>query len=324
MEISVIIPAYDRPELLRECLASLDRELAGVEAEVIVIDNASREDIGGMVKRDFPGVSLHLNRENLGFARANNQGLARARGRYLLLLNPDTRVQPGAVSKLIDYLEQCPRVGVVGPRLSFGDGRFQPSTFGFPSVFKEVANLAELDRLFPKEGKVGIFLGRIFGKWFPNLFSMYRLDPAPRRVPALFGACLLVRREAREKVGDLDPQFFLYWEDADFCYRMERAGWEVHYFPGAEVIHHGGANYYLPEEKGFFWYYQSLLYFFTKHYSPARVEALKAAVLSIISIRIFFERIKNAISGKRAEAEKKLKNLRMVRELYRSFAPERE
>jgi hypothetical protein len=274
------------------------------------------------VSRDFPRVNLHLNRENLGFARANNQGLARARGRYLLLLNPDTRVQPGAVSKLIKYLEQSPRAGVVGPRLSFGDGRFQPSTFGFPSVLKEVANLAELDRLFPKEGKLGIFLGRIFGKWFPNLFSMYRLDPAPRRVPALFGACLLVRLEARKKVGDLDPNFFLYWEDADFCYRMERAGWEVHYFPGAEVIHHGGANYYLPERESFFRYYQSLLYFFTKHYSPVRVEALRAAVLFIISIRLLLERIKNVISGKQAETEKRLKNLRMVRELYRSFKNE--
>jgi GT2 family glycosyltransferase len=322
MEISVIIPVYDRPELLRECLVSLDRELAGMETEVIVIDNASREDIGGMVSRDFPRVNLRQNRENLGFARANNQGLARARGRYLLLLNPDTRVQPGAVSKLIDYLEQSPRVGVVGPRLSFGDGRFQPSTFGFPSVLKEVANLAELDRLFPKEGKLGIFLGRVFGKWFPNLFSMYRQDPAPRRVPALFGACLLVRLEAREKVGDLDPNFFLYWEDADFCYRMAAAGWEVHYFPGAEVVHHGGANYYLPEQESFFRYYQSLLYFFTKHYSPVRVEALRAAVLFIISVRLLLERIKNVISGKQAETEKRLKNLRMVRELYRSFRNE--
>ncbi len=322
MEISVIIPAYNRQELLRECLASLERELSGVDAEVLVIDNASREDIGGMVRRDFPRVRLHLNRENLGFARANNQGLALARGRYLLLMNPDTLVQPGAISKLINYLERHPRVGVVGPRLAFEDGRFQPSTFGFPSVLREAANLTDLDRFFPREGKTGIFLGRVFGRWFPNFFSMYRGDTAPRRVPALFGACLMVRREAREKVGELDPNFFLYWEDADFCYRMEQAGWEAHYLPEAEVVHWGGANYYLPDQDNFFWYYQSLLYFFAKHYSRARVGALRLAVISLVSFRIFINVLVDIFSGGKRVSEKKLKNLRAVREFYRSFTNE--
>ena len=102
----------------------------------------------------------------------------------------------------------------MGPRLIFPDGSYQPSTFGFPSVFKEFANLLNLDRWVPKGGKLGLFLGRHFGSRFPNLFSMYLGDTGPRPVPALFGSCILIRREAWESVGGMDPGFFLYWEEA--------------------------------------------------------------------------------------------------------------
>ena len=319
MELSVIIVSYNRKEMLEQCLSALRGELEGVSSEVVVVDNASGEDIQGMLREKFPEIILIGNRENVGFARANNQGMEIARGKYFLVLNPDTVVQRGSIAGLVRYLEGHPGAGAVGPKLLFPDGSFQPSTFGYPTIVKEWANLSGLDRFFPTQGDLGHVIGKTLGKAFPGFFSMYLRNPVPRPVPSVFGACMLVRREVWEKVGGFDPDYFLYWEEADWCYRMVKQGYEVHYEPGSEVVHRGGENYYLPQKQGFFWYYQSLLLFFSKHYSPARTVGLKAMVISVLLAKMFLHRLRQSFNHENEEAEKRFLNYQRVVRWYRNF-----
>lgn len=319
MELSVVIVSYDRKEMLEQCLSALRGELEGVSSEIIVVDNASKEDVRGMLREKFPEVISIVNRENMGFARANNQGMDIARGRYFLILNPDTVVQQGSIVGLVRYLDGHPGAGAVGPRLLFPDGGFQPSTFGYPTIIKEWANLTGIDRCFPTQGVWGRVIGKTLGKAFPRFFSMYLRNPFPRPVSSVFGACMLVRREVWEKVGGFDPDYFLYWEEADWCYRMVKRGYEVHYDPRPSVVHRGGENYHLPQKEGFFWYYQSLLLFFSKHYSPARTGGLKAMVISVLLAKMFLHRLRQLFSRRKEEAEKRFLMFQRVVCWYRDF-----
>lgn len=320
MELSVIIVSYNRRELLEQCLTSLQKELAGISSEIIVVDNASRENIAEMVRNVFPGIRLIQNRQNVGFARANNQGLESACGHRFLVLNPDTVVQPGAIVSLLRYLDVHPGVGAVGPRLIYGNGSFQPSTFGYPSILKEIANLAGIDRYFPKGGRIGALIGITLGRLFPEFFSMYLGGEEPRKVPSIFGACIMIRREVWEIAGGFDPVFFLYWEDAEWCYRMAKCGFEVHFFPGAVVTHQGGDDYYQPRKEGFFWYYQSLLLFYARHYSRIRIIGLRSAVLTMLVGRMFANRVEKMFTGRGEELDQEMQMYGKVIRWYRDFS----
>ncbi len=217
--VSVILVSWNARPLLAEALHSvLGCDLV---LEVIVVDNGSTDGSVEMVASRFPSVRLLRNRENVGFGRANNQGMAVARGRYFFLLNSDARIEGGALRQMVAYAEAHPRVGVVGARLRFPDGRWQAEGAAFPSLWTEFLRMAGVDRL--------------------TAVGMERGD-APYETDWVQGAAMLVRREVWEQVGGFDEGFFMYGEEVDWCARIKAAGWGIAVVPQAEVIHHGGGS----------------------------------------------------------------------------------
>lgn len=215
---------------LARCLDSLQEGARGLRTEVIVVDNASTDGSPQMVRERFPQVQVLENNFNAGFAGANVQALAIARGRYLLMLNPDTLVPPDGLAQLVAFADDHPRAGVVGPRLVYGDGRLQHSCRCFPTIAAAVFRGTWLGALFPKARAQACYL---MDDWAHD---------EVRQVDWLSGACMMVRREAFEQVGTLDVGFYWGSEDVDFCWRMHKAGWEVVYTPQPTIVHFVGRS----------------------------------------------------------------------------------
>lgn len=230
IDVSVIIVSWNTRDLLRQCLHSVYRESTGIGIEVIVIDNASTDGSADMVLREFPQVVLVRNSDNRGFAAANNQGLAIAQGRHVLLLNPDTVVLERAIQKSIAFAEKHHTAGVVGVRNNDAEGRLTKNCFLFASVFNLMISTLGMHRAFPNN--------RVCGR--ERLSWWNYLDD--RRVDVVAGCYMLVRREALEDVGGLDESYFMYGEEMDWCWRFKRAGWEVWYHCDAAIIHYGGMS----------------------------------------------------------------------------------
>jgi len=231
VNLSTIIVSYNTRDLLRDCLASLEEGCRSLTTEIFVVDNRSSDGSADMVAERFGDVILIRNDANLGFAAANNRALDRARGEFLLLLNPDTVVRPGALTELVRFLRQEPKAGYCGPRLVNLDGSHQPSAMRFPTLLSPVVNL-------PMLGWTGRFPA---SRHTPNL-HLTRGSEEPFRSDWLVGACLLVRSEAARQVGPLDPGFFMYWEEIDWCRRMADRGWTGWYVPSSEVLHLQGSS----------------------------------------------------------------------------------
>lgn len=228
-DLSIIIVNRNTRDLLRECLLSIQRSPESVRHEVVVVDNGSTDGSPQMVEERFPGAHLLRNPVNTGYAYPNNQGLSRARGRYVLLLNSDTEVRPGALSRLVEFMDAHPRAGACGPALFLPGGEIQRSCYSFPSPRTYLSAMLTLDRVFPRS--------RVFG----NQNTGFAHDRTAR-VDALIGAALVVRREVVESVGPLDERFRLHFNDFDWCYRIHRAGWEIWFLREAEVVHHWQAT----------------------------------------------------------------------------------
>jgi N-acetylglucosaminyl-diphospho-decaprenol L-rhamnosyltransferase len=230
VDCSVVIVNYRTDEVLAECLASLTKTAAPLEFEVIVVDNGGTLAGGGFRER-FPQVRLVENRENVGFARAANQGIRLARGRHVLCLNPDTVVHEGALAAMVAYLDAHPGVGAVGARLLESDGTLQYSCRRFPGYLTIFfGRYALLTRLLPKNAASRDYL---YLDWDHR---------SVREVDWVSGACAMVRREVIDTVGGFDEGYFLFVEDMDWCRRIRDRGWLVVYLPDAVVTHHIGAS----------------------------------------------------------------------------------
>jgi GT2 family glycosyltransferase len=259
-DASLIIISYNQPRLLAECLESLPAGAPRHRQEVIVVDNASTDDSADVAERwqspDGQRATVIRNRRNLGFTKANNQGIARATGRYLVLLNNDTVVHPGALSAAIDYLDQHPDIGAAGLRLLNADGSLQLSCRRFPSFTQALFNrYSLLTRLFPNNRYSREYLMTDEG------------HDTVRDVDWVSGACLVIRRETLEQVGLLDERFFMYSEDVDYCFRVWQAGWRVTYLPFAEVVHYIGQSTSRNRTKTIVERHRSMFRFYRKHYS---------------------------------------------------------
>lgn len=220
-DLSVVVVSWNTRELLAACLGSLFAAPKPA-LEVWVVDNGSGDGSREMVARDFPAVRLIANADNLGFARANNQALERARGRHVLLLNSDTRVVDDALARLVAFLDDHPEAGACGPRLLNADGSLQRSGRDFPGFGAAVLALIPLPRA-------------LRAALAPRV---ERRDPERlAEVEDLTGAALCVRRDALDEIGLLDPGFFFFGEDVDLCWRLERAGWKRFYVPEARIVH---------------------------------------------------------------------------------------
>lgn len=228
VRVSVIVVSWNTRELLRRCLQSVEAASTPDEVEVFVVENASSDGSAEMVASEFPGVRLIVNRENVGFARANNQAIESASGDYLLLLNPDAEVVGRAMSLMAEWLDGDPAVAVVGPRLLNPDGSTQSSRRRFPS--RSVAFLEST----------------VLQRWFGGTRPVRRFyvedadEGIPQLVDWVVGACFMVRAAAAREVGYLDDGYFMYFEELDWCRRFAARGWKTVYLPEARVIHHGG------------------------------------------------------------------------------------
>lgn len=228
VDLSVIIVNWNAGAYLPAALHSLfaAQTAARLTMEVWLVDNASTDGSAAWVQQHHRQVCVIANAENRGFAAANNQGIRRTSGRFLLLLNPDTVLPPTALAILTDYLEQHPRVGAVGPRLVGARGKTQGGAAGFDPSPATIFNYATfLYRLFP---------GRMRGLWLPR--SLYQ-QGRPLPVDWVSGACMVVRRQAAEAAGPLDEGYFMYSEDVEWCRRMRKAGFAIVCYPAVEVVH---------------------------------------------------------------------------------------
>jgi N-acetylglucosaminyl-diphospho-decaprenol L-rhamnosyltransferase len=254
VDVSVIIVSFNSREHLRACLASVTAGVANLEIEVIVVDNGSVDESAEYVRRSFPDARLITNDQNRGFAAANNQALEFASGRYLLLLNPDAFLLPGALNRLVAFMDARPDIGAVGPMLLNADGTLQRSIGRFPSVLNQVASSLMITRLLPRCATLNEIERR------PWVYQ------EQRAVDWLFGAVLMVRRTAAAQVGPLDDQFFVFCEEKDWCLRLRQAGWGVWYAPEASATHIGREG--LRDAETLWLLVLSKLLFVRKHHGP--------------------------------------------------------
>ncbi|NKQ35592.1 MAG: glycosyltransferase family 2 protein [Chloroflexi bacterium] len=253
MKLSIIIVSWNTKGLLADCLASVYKHPPVYDFEVWVVDNASDDGSAQMVERDFPQVQLIRNRKNLGFARANNMAMQVSDGRYILLLNPDTVVKPGALSALVQFMDDNPQAGGAGSLLLNPDETLQPSCHPLPTLSRELWRLFHLDKLHPY-----------------GVYHMADWDTAvPHQADIIQGASFILRREALVEVGLLDDSYFMYSEEVDLCYRLKKAGWPLYWVPQSRVIHYGGQSTKLVASDMFIELYRGKLHYFRKNYGPA-------------------------------------------------------
>lgn len=254
MHLSIVIVNWNTRQLLDDCLESIYRTLPRFLFSVIVIDNASSDGSTEMVRDRFPEVHLLENQENVGFAKACNQGIRLAGdAEYILLLNPDTVVLSDALQVLVDFMDDHPQVGAAGLRVIGPDGSLEQSCYVTPTLWREFVRLFHLGRIFPN--------------------SAYRMDgwdtDTPCRVDIIQGDCLLLRKATLDEVGLLDERFFIYSEDFDLCYRLQLANWLLYWVPQAQVVHYGGQSTGQASAEMFLKLYQSKLLYFRKHHGHA-------------------------------------------------------
>ena len=263
MDLSIVIVSWNTRDLLASCLESVvAARHDDLDSEIIIVDNASADGSATMVRERFSQVHLIENQENVGFACANNQAIRHSRGRYVLLLNSDTKVSRGALGTMTRFMEEHPQSGGCGPRLLNGDSSLQVSCHPMLTPEREFWKLVFLDWLWPR--------------------ATYRQEKwdaeTPRRVEVIKGACLLLRRAALEQVGILDERYFMYTEEVDLCYRLAQANWSLWWVPQATVKHYGEASSKQVREAMYLQLYRSKIQFYRKHGGERRAARFKRLV----------------------------------------------
>jgi len=263
LSVSVIIVSHQSAVELEDLLPSLITDGPAMGMEVIVVDNASSDGTADLMKKYSRDVIWIANNENVGFARAVNQGIRASGGSYLLLLNPDARIDSESIRTLKKYMDTHEAAGAVAPRIEYPDGRLQPSRGSFPTVLRTLAHLFQLKRLMPDDERVinsplGI-LGRIFRQYAPLHSEEY--------VDYTTGACVMLRRSAIEIVGGMDEYFFLYYEEIDLAKRLSEAGYHWVFLNTVTARHSVAASAARAPLIPFLERYRSMCYYYSKHHS---------------------------------------------------------
>lgn len=254
MRLSVIIVSYNVYPFLDNCLRSVRQAMEGIDGEIIVVDNASVDGTPQLVRQHFPDVVLIANPDNRGFARANNQGIHIAGGKYILLLNPDTVVSGDTLSTCLQFMDSHPDCGASGVRMIDGSGRYLPeSKRGLPTLSASFMKMSGLYRLFPRSAS--------WNKYYLGQIAEYETAP----VDVLCGAFMFIRKEALDKAGLLDEDFFMYGEDIDLSYRITQAGYSIYYLPETSIIHYKGESTRKSSLNYILTFYQAMLIFTQKH-----------------------------------------------------------
>ncbi len=253
-DVSIIIVSWNAKKYLLNCLNSLIQRQKEYSQELIVVDNASSDGSAELVEKDFPQVKLIRNEENLGFAKANNIGIRASTGRYICLINSDVVVLDNCVKLMIEFMDQHLKAGMGGPRVLNPDRTLQVSCRHFPSIWNNLCQAIALNKVFPKS------------VFFSEPFMNYWNHDSVRSIDVLTGCFWIIRREALDKVGLLDEDFFFYGEDIDWCKRFQNAGWEVIFNPNAAAIHFGGASSANAPIRFYIELQKADLHYWQKHY----------------------------------------------------------
>jgi GT2 family glycosyltransferase len=300
-DLSILIVSWNVRDLLLDCLAALPAAVGPeLSYEVIIADNASQDDTVAAVQARFPAVQLIANQKNLGFTRGNNQALARARGSLLFLLNPDTLPLPGSIAELAHFLWARPQVGMVGPRLRYGDGSPQPNRRRFPT----------LATLFTES--------TVVQQWLPHLhlFARYTLadvpDDQPHQVDWLVGAALMAKQEVYQQIGGLDEGFFMYSEEVDWCQRAKNAGWQIWFDPAATIIHYEGKSSEQAVARRDIAFFSSRVRYTAKHFGRGWAELLRWWLLVTFVFQWLREGAKWLLGHKRALRAQRMAAYRQV------------
>lgn len=258
MMLSVIIVNYNVKHFLEQCLCSVIKA-AGSDTEIIVVDNNSTDGSISYLKSRFPAVHFIENKENTGFAKACNQGLAVSSGKYVLFLNPDTVVPEDCFQKCIAFLQSHPQAGALGTRMIDGSGAFlRESKRAFPSPLTSLFKLFGLAKLFPRS------------KTFARYYLGHLPEHSTNEADVLAGAFMLVKKEVLDKTGGFDEQFFMYGEDVDLSYRIQKAGYKNYYFPESTIIHFKGESTRKGSMNYVRMFYTAMSQFVKKHYGGSR------------------------------------------------------
>ncbi len=282
IKISVIIVNYNVKEYLSQALHSIQRALKGISHEIIVVDNASVDGSVPYLKKNFPHIKLIANKENVGFARANNQALELCRGEFVVLINPDTVVQEDTFSKLLEFFEQHSEASAATCKIINPDGTFSiDCRHSIPTPSIAFWKVTGLSKLFPKS--------RLFGQ-----YNLTYLDPNEiYQVPAISGSFMMIKRAVLEKTGFFDEQFFMYCEDIDLCHRINEQGFKIFYVPTTQIIHYKGESTRKENIDYIVTFSRSLYQFFKKYYEPGSLILFRWLIVVGIFLRGILIFLKN-------------------------------
>ena len=254
LDLSIIIVNWNTRDLTARCLSDVQATVKKIAYEIIVVDNNSSDGSQDMLRTQFPDVKLIANADNIGFARANNQGMIISDARYVLLLNSDAFVKADTIDRMVAFMDEHPDAGMAGCKLLYEDGSLQASCATFPTLGTEFYIALGLDKLFPNS--------KIFGRYLMTDWD-YR---STREVDVIMGAFMLARKSVIDQVGMMDESFFMYSEEVDWCYRFKAAGWKILFTPEVECVHIWGGSSRAVKVETLIRLYRARVQFFRKHY----------------------------------------------------------
>lgn len=310
--LSIIIVNYNSIDYLTQSLVSIYSSLVNFDYEIIVVDNNSNDGSAQFIKEYFTNVFLIPLNENLGFGRANNIAFTFSKGKYLLLLNPDTILQENTLQTIYDYMEQNPNVGICGCKILNPDGTLQLACRrGFPTPWVAFTKLFGLQKLFQKSKIFGIY-----NQTFRNPDESYFVD-------AVSGSFMFVRKEVVQQINGFDEDFFMYGEDLDFCYRASCLGWNIAYLHTTSIIHHKGRSTQRSQIDEVEKFYEAMQIFAKKHFGRSSLffSLLKLGISSRKLLAKVFknsQNLKNAIS-KTCFLVKENESLQVLDKIFNKF-----
>ncbi len=273
-DVSIVVVNWNTRDILRDCLHSIENETR-TSHEIIVVDNASNDASASMVAKEFPDVALVVNDTNRGFAAANNQGIPNAKGRYVLLLNPDTIILDGAIDRMIEWCDARTDVGCAGCQVMETETKIQQTCFSDPSPMNTFLIETGLHRLFPRS----TFFGHPAYSWWDRR--------SEKDVDVVSGMFMLIPRSVLDTVGLLDEAFFVYAEEADLCRRIRRAGFRCVFAPVARIVHLDGGSKSTSQisQQMHVQLQKSLLLYIKKHHGVAGVALTRTILITSNFVR---------------------------------------
>ncbi len=288
LDMSIVLVCWNNKDYLGPCLDSLYDSQLRSSFDVVVVDNGSTDGSQEMLRDRFPNVQIVQNDHNVGLGKASNQGIEVTAGRYVLLLNNDTLIDGTSLDAMVNFLDEHPETGAVGGRLLNPDGSFQAGFADFPTLSEEFMIATRL------------------GEYLKPGYPSHADDDQIREVGWMSSACLMLRRGALDKVGLLDEEYFIYGDEADMQYRLQKAGWKVYYLPHVNTIHFGGRSMNRWSRRKMV--NRGKMLFYKKNYSPVKTAALRTMLGGLSLFKIGAWTAAGLMPRKRERARKELRS----------------